>query len=116
VYFDESAWRVLPEQIRASLTASLLQIVMAEATDALRKGTFHARACHQSRTPMILDEHGWDEVRTVMNEALERVLAIQEECSKTLEKRPQEGLPVEVFMLAFETAPGAGASAPAVRT
>jgi DNA-binding transcriptional ArsR family regulator len=107
VYMDDSEWRGMPEQIRASLTASLLQIVMVEASDALRTGTFHARAGHQSRTPMIVDERAWGEVRKVMDDALERVLAIQEECSKTLEKRPGEGVPVEVFMLGFETAAGA---------
>jgi DNA-binding transcriptional ArsR family regulator len=106
-YMDDDEWGQIPEQIRTSLTASLLQIVMSEAADALRTGTFHARAVHQSRTTMILDEDAWVEVRKVMKETLERVLAIQEECSKGLEKRPGEGVPVEVFMLGFETAAGA---------
>jgi DNA-binding transcriptional ArsR family regulator len=109
VLVEDPKWKELPEPVRASLSASLLRVVVDDAVDALRAGTFNSRPSHQSRTTMILDEQGRNDVFELMQATLERVLEVAKECSKSLRKRPQDGTPVEVFMMGFETAAGAGA-------
>lgn len=107
MHFDDVAWRQMPPQIRNSISASLLQIVVDEAVEALQTGTFTARDSHQSRTVMILDEHGYNKVTKLMNETLEKVLEIGEKCAADLEEGGSGGIPTEVFMVGFETAAGA---------
>jgi DNA-binding transcriptional ArsR family regulator len=108
VQLDDSGLSQMPEQLRSRLSISILQIAMDEAIDALRAGTFDARESHQSRTTMILDEQGRRDVFELMQGTLERVLEVHRKCSRSLKKRPGEGVPVEVFMMGFETAAGAG--------
>jgi DNA-binding transcriptional ArsR family regulator len=107
VYIDPPAWRQMPEQVRSTFSASLLQVVVDDAAEALQAGTFNARQSHQSRTPMLLDERGWAEVTQVMSEALEKMLAIEEKCTKNLDPDDGDGIPIEICMFGFETAAGA---------
>jgi DNA-binding transcriptional ArsR family regulator len=107
MYFDDLAWGRMPPQIRTSISASLLQVVVDEAVEALRAGTFTARDSHQSRTSMLLDEQGYDKVTKLMDETLKKVLEIREQSAEDLTNRGTEGIPVEVFMVGFETAEGA---------
>lgn len=106
VYFDDRQWRRMPEPIRSSFSASLLKTVMDEAAEALQAGTFNARNNHHSRTAMVLDEDGSREVLELMDETLERMLQIRKRCSGRL-KSSGAGIPMEVFMIGFETAAGA---------
>jgi DNA-binding transcriptional ArsR family regulator len=111
VLVEDPGWNELPEPVRASLSASLLQIAVDDAVEALRAGTFNSRNSHQSRTTMILDEQGRNDVFELMQATLERVLEVGKQCSKSLKKRPEDGAPVEVFMMGFETAAAASRQA-----
>jgi DNA-binding transcriptional ArsR family regulator len=108
MHFDDHAWKRMPQPIQSSLSASLLQVVMEEAVDALRAGTFNARDSHQSRTPMILDEQGCSKLTKLMDDTLQKMLEIRERCAEKVEKTGSDGIPIEVFMIGFETAAGAG--------
>jgi DNA-binding transcriptional ArsR family regulator len=107
VLIEDPGWSQLPESVRASLTASLLQVAVEDAVDALRAGTFNADNSHQSRMTMILDEKGRKDVLELMQTTRERMLEVGRQCSKSLKARPQDGTPVEVFMMGFETAAAA---------
>lgn len=104
--FDDVDWGRIPEPIRTSFSASLLRIGMDEAVEALRAGTFNARDSHQSRTPMILDERGFNKLTKLMNDTLQKMLEIREKSAKDLEKTGGQGIPIEVLMVGFETAAG----------
>jgi DNA-binding transcriptional ArsR family regulator len=104
--FDDREWSKMPEPIQSSFSASLLRIVVDEAVEALQAGTFTARDSHQSRTPMILDEQGYNNVKKLMDETLEKVLEIGKKSAQDLKKTGREGIPAEVFMVGFETAAG----------
>jgi len=105
LYIDRSEWACMPEPIRSLFSASLLKVVVDEAVDALQAGTFNGRSSHQSRTPLLLDEEAWSEVAKVMGGALDQVIEIGERAAKKLSRTGGEGIPIEVFMVGFETAP-----------
>jgi DNA-binding transcriptional ArsR family regulator len=107
IYLDDEEWRRIPEAVRSSFGISHLQVVLDEAVDALRAGTFNARDNHNSRVPMIVDEEGRTEVLKLMDETLERMLQIRQACSQRRAKGTRDGMPMEVFMIGFETAAGA---------
>jgi DNA-binding transcriptional ArsR family regulator len=101
---DDSEWSQLPEQIQSRFRVDLLRDAAQAAVDALRAGTFSGFDSHQSRITVILDEQGRRDVFALMEATLERVLDVHKECAKTLKARPQDGIPIEVFMMGFEAA------------
>ena len=104
---DDSEWSGLPEQIQSRFRIDLLREAARAAMDALQAGTFSGFDSHQSRVTVILDEKGRRDVFDLMQATLERVLEVSRRCSKGLQDRPEEGAPVEVFMMGFETAAAA---------
>ena len=107
VYFDDREWDLLPRQIQTRFTASLMRVAMTDAVDALKAGTFNTRDCHHSRLTMPVDAQGRREATEVLNEALERLIEIQESCAKRMTLPSDEATPFAVYMSAFETAAGA---------
>lgn len=103
---DDSEWSGLPEHLQSRFRADLLRDAAQAAMEALRAGTFSGFDSHQSRITVILDEQGRRDVFALMESTLERVLDVHKECAKSLKARPEDGIPVEVFMMGFEAAAG----------
>jgi DNA-binding transcriptional ArsR family regulator len=104
-FLTDDEWSRLPKSIRPGMSASLLQTVMTDASEALQSGSLDRREDrHMSWTPMIVDELGWQGIADSLAGALERVMEIQSESAERLAKVDEEGVPVTVTMLAFEAA------------
>jgi DNA-binding transcriptional ArsR family regulator len=116
VYLDDHEWKRLPRQIRARFSLSLLKVVVADAIDAMRAGTFNAEDCHQSRVTMPVDAQGKREAADVLAEALRRLLEIRDRCAERMSLPSEEAIPMAVFMTAFETSASAGIDAAGHRT
>jgi hypothetical protein len=58
-----------------------------------------------SSTSGLVDEQGWQESVDLVNEALERALAIHADSAKRLAKSGDDGIPVNVVLMNFETPP-----------
>jgi len=102
-FLDASEWASLPPSIRPGLSASLLQTVMNDASDALMSGTFDKRIDrHLSWTPMIVDGQGWEELSTGLEEFLEKVFDGQASSAERLAAEDVPGIPVTVAMMCFE--------------
>lgn len=112
-HFDDSAWMQIPAEIRSTFSGEMLRQIIEELVGALEVGSFDARSRHLSRTWLMVDEEGWDELMQATREALERVQAIQETCLKRREKSSDTGIPVSVVMASFETAASAAQRQPA---
>jgi DNA-binding transcriptional ArsR family regulator len=113
-FLNSDEWAALPESIRPALSASGLKTLLNDASAALLAGTFDQREDrHLSWTPMIVDEKGWDELKAVLAETLEKVEKIQAYSGTRLAKADAAGIPVTVAMLGYEAPPsGDGKVAP----
>lgn len=104
VFFDDEAWRRVPEALRADLATRFIQAIIDDATAALQSGTLTRRGDeHVSWTPADFDEAGWGEVTELMNQTLGRLSAIQKESSARLAAGGRESVSGTVGILAFET-------------
>lgn len=102
-FVSDRDWQVLPSTVRAGLSAELLELIQGDAVRALIEGTFEAREdVHLTRTLMLLDERGWDDLMGALTDTLTRVSKIQTECSTRMRKSGDEGINVSVSMLGFE--------------
>jgi DNA-binding transcriptional ArsR family regulator len=103
-HFDDSEWMQIPVGIRTTFSGEMLRQIIEQMTAALEEGSFDARNRHLSRTWVLVDEQGWDEVMQVAQDAVTQVSAIQKRCAKRRAKKSTPGIPVSVVIASFETA------------
>jgi DNA-binding transcriptional ArsR family regulator len=109
-WFRPRDWARLPASARSSISDAVLTQVWEDAADALEAGSFDARADrHISRTTLLLDEAGWEDVRDLLNETLDRVLDIQAEAAARLERDDgEDSIASRVVIMHHEAAPPTG--------
>lgn len=102
-FLTDRDWHELPETVRTGMSADLFQAVVDDAVAAMEGETFDAREDrHLSWTPMIVDEKGWGEIRSILDRALEQVFKAQEASAKRLAKSADGGFNASVSILGYE--------------
>lgn len=110
---DDSEWERLPPPVRRGLSIDILRVILEDAKQALAAGTIEARSGHMSTTTMLVDEKGWDDLTSALNEMLDRVLSLQAQCAERLEAGDERAIPVSVSLTGFEVPPKSDADADA---
>lgn len=107
-YFDNEDWEKLPPSARQGISGSVLGMIGKDVAQSLEAGAFDRRPDrHLSRTPLVLDEQGWQELNTMLNETLEHALDIQAGAAGRISESDREGVSVRLAMGAFESAAAA---------
>jgi hypothetical protein len=102
--FEVEEWMKLPAGVRSSFSGEMIGQIIEDLVQALESGSFDARNRHLSRTWLLVDTQGWEEVNEVARWALERTLAIQEGCAERRKGLSELGIPVAVALAVFESA------------
>jgi DNA-binding transcriptional ArsR family regulator len=80
-----------------------LALLAANATDSIDEKAFGKRSdYHISRVPVRVDEEGWQAMRDLYADMLERILEIEVECTERLGASGERGTPVIAFNTFFE--------------
>lgn len=96
---------------RVAISRSTLQTLFARAEGAIQQGTFDARVDrHLSWVAMELDEEGWEQLRDLQAETLERAQGIKAAAIARKQERREAGTtaptsPATFGALAFESPP-----------
>jgi DNA-binding transcriptional ArsR family regulator len=105
-FFSDSDWEKIPPSARRGITGSVLEAIGQDATEALVAGTIDARTdSHVSRTPLTLDEQGWNEITALLATTLEKAVEIQGEAAKRLKDDKAKAIATDLAILHFEKAP-----------
>jgi DNA-binding transcriptional ArsR family regulator len=105
-FFSDSDWEKIPASARRGITGSVLESIGQDATESLMAGTIDARNdSHLSRTPLVLDEKGWTELNSVLEDALNRAIEIQGEAASRLAKEKSDPIETKLSILHFESPP-----------
>jgi DNA-binding transcriptional ArsR family regulator len=103
-FFSDRDWKRLPKSGRQSISDSALQIIWEDVSNAIRAGTFEARADrHLSHSPMTLDSEGWRELAKVLEGALVEAERIQSRSAARLDESGDAGIPARVVIMQFES-------------
>jgi DNA-binding transcriptional ArsR family regulator len=103
-FFSDSDWAKIPASARKGISGVVLQSIGQDATEAMVAGTFDSRDDrHVSRTPLLVDEKGWTDIASLLNETLERALQIQEESASRLADSKEKAINAKVAILHFES-------------
>lgn len=103
-FLSDQEWSRLPEALRPGIASAILTAVFQDVEEAAHAGTFdEVNDQHVSRTPMVVDRQGWDDVVSLLGETLDRVLEIQAESSSRLAASGEEGQLSKVEILHFKS-------------
>jgi DNA-binding transcriptional ArsR family regulator len=103
-FLTDEDWEKIPRGLRAEIAKVILQALLNDVDDAMVNGTFAGLDdYHLSRTPMVVDKAGWDEVTLLLADTLDRVLEIQAAASARLAATREEGLRTKVSILHFKS-------------
>jgi len=105
-YFDDDAWEVLDDKERLGVLWSIVRLMSKDITTALTAGTFFGEDydIHLTRSPMTVDQDGWDEIAALVNRSTKELFEIE----KRVEARQAEGgaepeIHTKVQMLQFRS-------------
>jgi DNA-binding transcriptional ArsR family regulator len=102
-FLTDRDWKKLPESIKPGMSAAFVKMVIDDVITALNAGSFDARDDrHVSWTPGVVDQQGWDESVDLVNETLERAIAIHAASAKRLAKSGEEGIPSTTVLMNYE--------------
>lgn len=77
-WFDREAWeQVEDDKTRIGVTMPILTLMSEDIAYAMTAKTFEDKDNHVSRTPMVVDDDGWEEVVSLLSDTLDELIEIQ---------------------------------------
>jgi DNA-binding transcriptional ArsR family regulator len=77
-WLDRESWDQLDAEDQQGITSTLMEMISADIQEAMSGGTLSDPPTnHISRTPMTVDQDGWDEVVALLSSTLDELLEIQ---------------------------------------
>jgi DNA-binding transcriptional ArsR family regulator len=104
MYFDEAAWNALSEKERLDLVSVSLRLISQDITTAMAAGTiFGDDNAHLCRTPMVVDEEGWEELTEVMERATDDLFKVEMRVAERVAGGARAHIPAKVEMMQFRS-------------
>jgi DNA-binding transcriptional ArsR family regulator len=104
-FFSDDSWAQLPTSTRRSVFESNLRHIFSDVGSALAGDGFDDSQAHVSRTPVVLDEKGYEQMTDLLAKTLDRVLEIQEKAAARMVRTAEDGRVTEVVIMHFDKAP-----------
>jgi len=83
--FSDDDWAELPLSIRKSLAGAVLTEIADDMSAAAAEGGFDRDDVHINRTPLTLDQQGWQDLNELLQELGEQALEIQAQSAARLQ-------------------------------
>lgn len=103
---DNPDWEKLDQRVRSAFSGYVIETVMSDAAGSLAAGVFDRRDDrHLSRTPLLLDQRGWNKVAAIQNKALDQILKEQAAAAARLDRAGEEAIHAVAGLMCFEVPP-----------
>jgi DNA-binding transcriptional ArsR family regulator len=103
-FLSDDEWSRMPASLRPGMAGAVLKSVFEDLEAASKAGTLdEVDDMHLSRTPMVLDSKGWNDVSETLKGALDRLLEIQTEASQRIAESGEEGTLAKVHLMHFKS-------------
>lgn len=101
--FSNPDWEKFDPKVRRAVSAYGVDEIFKDVNEALTAGTFDGSTKrHLSRALLSLDHKGWLEANAVQNEALARIMAINEEAQDRIAESGEVPIPAVSAMACFQ--------------
>jgi len=101
--FTDEAWEALPLPVRRAAAAAALVEMNATALASVDTGGFDRHDMHLTRTPLMLDEIGWQRLSGRLLEFLSVFEAEQAEAAQRLEEGGHDPVDATAMLMLFTT-------------
>jgi DNA-binding transcriptional ArsR family regulator len=99
------AWASTPAIVKQAMVSATLGEIGTQASAAAQAGGFEARDAHLSRTPVTVDQTGWEELAHELDTLISRIEQIEAESHARLAADGNEGAgAATVALMLFHTA------------
>jgi DNA-binding transcriptional ArsR family regulator len=100
----DDQWASMPASLRPGMATAVLKSIFEDIEAASKSGTLEqVDDVHISRTPMVLDKKGWDEVSTLLKGTFDQLMEIQTASSERVSAGEDEGTLAKVHLLHFKS-------------
>ena len=107
--FTDEDWAELPLSIRKSLAGAVLTEIADDMGASANEGGFDRDDVHLSRTPLTLDQQGWQELNELLQELVDQGLEIQAQSAARLQADgARDSEAAALVLMLFEPPSGAG--------
>jgi DNA-binding transcriptional ArsR family regulator len=100
---SNEAWAGVPEIVKNAMIGAALEQAGATIGAGAASGGFNRLGAHLTRTPLELDQQGWDAVVEVLLQTMAQIDDIGEEAAKRLARGDEAGTDAAMIMMFFET-------------
>lgn len=76
---EDEQWRTLPPSARQRMAGEVVSDIWRDVSQASRENRLADDSVHISRTPLRLDQQGWDELGALLREVVERAQRLSDE-------------------------------------
>jgi DNA-binding transcriptional ArsR family regulator len=99
---SDAAWASTPSVVKQATVAPRLEQIGSEAFAALTDGGFDAAKTHLTRTPITVDERGWQQLARKLESLIGEIQTIETQSEKRLTRANHEGeQDVSVVLMLF---------------
>lgn len=103
-FLSDDEWARMPKSLRPGLSGAMLKSVFEDLDESMQSGTLEEMPDrHLSRTPMVVDQRGWNDVTVLLKSTLDRLLEIQAEASERIASGTEPGMLSKVHLLHFKS-------------
>ena len=103
-YFSDRDWSRLPRSLRQAISDVGLQLIWDDVAEAIEGGSFEARVDrHLTRSPLVLDEQGWEAVSKLLEQVFEKTVKIEADSAARLAKSGETGINTKLAILHFQS-------------
>jgi DNA-binding transcriptional ArsR family regulator len=100
----DDQWAQMPANLRPGMATAVLKSIFEDIEAASKSGTLdEVDEVHISRTPMVLDKEGWEEVSGLLKGTFDRLMEIQTAATERVAESKEEGTLAKVHLLHFKS-------------
>ena len=102
-FFSDRDWKRLPQSARQAMSDVALQMIWEDVSTAIEEDTFERRPDrYLTRSPLVLDERGWDELNEALGGSLGGGGADRGAERQATRQGRGDGIPTRLVMMHFE--------------
>ena len=108
-YFDADMWEQLDEKEKLDVVSTLIRMISEDINEAMVTGTFYdPDDNHISRTPLVVDQTGWEEITAILDRSSEDLLGVEQAVAErgraaAAQGREEEQMHVKVEIIQFRS-------------
>ena len=101
---SDDQWAQMPASLRPGMATAVLKSIFEDIEAASKSGTLEeVDDVHISRTPLVLDKQGWNDVSALLKGTFDQLLEIQTAASERVAAGENEGTLAKVHLLHFKS-------------